>query len=149
MRKALQRNNEHVHESTVVAADMRCEDDDPRDEEDAAEDDDEKVTIERAFLSSGGRGVKQKENSNTVSNDATVGKNVAGSSSMSNNDTVSGNNVDTSSIAAKIHDMERQMLEGKLVLVGDDGIPVKSLNVDGQASSMDPFTCLSNTFGTP
>ncbi|GJU97975.1 hypothetical protein Tco_1327246 [Tanacetum coccineum] len=59
------------------------------------------VTMECAFRSSGGRGVKQKENSNTVSNDATVGKNVAGSSSMSNNDTVSGNNVDTSSIAAK------------------------------------------------
>ncbi|GKB46970.1 RNA-directed DNA polymerase, eukaryota, reverse transcriptase zinc-binding domain protein [Tanacetum coccineum] len=38
---------------------------------------------------------------------------------------------------------------GKLVLVGDDGIPLKPLNVDGQATVMDPFPCLSNTFGTP
>nr|GEW60863.1 RNA-directed DNA polymerase, eukaryota, reverse transcriptase zinc-binding domain protein [Tanacetum cinerariifolium] len=41
------------------------------------------------------------------------------------------------------------MLEGKLVLVGDDGIPLKPLNVDGQATVMDHFPCLSNTFGTP
>ncbi|GJS91516.1 hypothetical protein Tco_0774152 [Tanacetum coccineum] len=77
------------------------------------------VEIERGFLSSGGRGVKQKKN---------VGKHVVISSSMSNDDTVSGNKEDTSSIAAKINDIERQMLE---------------------ASTMDPFSCLSNTFGTP
>ncbi|GJX88148.1 zinc finger, CCHC-type containing protein [Tanacetum coccineum] len=40
------------------------------------------------------------------------------------------------------------MLEGKLMLVRDDGIPVKLVNVDGQASAMDPFTCLFDTFGT-
>ncbi|GKA85442.1 hypothetical protein Tco_0807096 [Tanacetum coccineum] len=33
---------------------------------------------------------------------------------------------DTSSIAAKIHNMERQMLEGKLVLVGDDVLPLNA-----------------------
>ncbi|GJY67148.1 hypothetical protein Tco_0469386 [Tanacetum coccineum] len=78
------------------------------------------VNKERGFLSSGGRGVKQKKNLNTMSNDATVGKHVVGSSVMS-----------------------------KLVLVGDDGIPLKPLNVDGQASAMDYFTYLSNTFDTP
>ncbi|GJY46936.1 RNA-directed DNA polymerase, eukaryota, reverse transcriptase zinc-binding domain protein [Tanacetum coccineum] len=51
---------------------------------------------------------------------------------MSNDDIVSGNKEDTSSIAAKIHDIKRQMLEGKFVLVGDDVIPFKPLNVDGQ-----------------
>ncbi|GKF11598.1 hypothetical protein Tco_0049524, partial [Tanacetum coccineum] len=33
---------------------------------------------------------------------------------------------DTSSIAAKIHNMECQMLEGKLVLVGDDVLPLNA-----------------------
>ncbi|GJT44078.1 putative reverse transcriptase domain-containing protein [Tanacetum coccineum] len=68
---------------------------------------------------------------------------------MSKDHTHSGNKEDKTSITTMIHDTKRQMLEGKLVLVGDDGIPVKSLNVDGQASSMDHFPCMSNMFGTP
>ncbi|GJZ14771.1 hypothetical protein Tco_0550448 [Tanacetum coccineum] len=36
-----------------------------------------------------------------------------------------------------------------LVLVGDDGITVKSMNVDGQDSTIDHFLCFSDTFGTP
>ncbi|GJT30398.1 hypothetical protein Tco_0910673 [Tanacetum coccineum] len=99
-----------------------------------------------AWFFEGGRSVTQKKISNIVSSDATIGKHVVGSSSMSNYDTASGNKVDTSSIAAKIHDIEHQILEGKLMLVGDDGIHVKPFIVDGQASA---FPCLSNTFGTP
>ncbi|GJS26752.1 hypothetical protein Tco_0487372 [Tanacetum coccineum] len=110
------------------------------------------LIMERGFLSSGGRAIKQKKNSNTdscVLNDAdNVGKHVAGSSSMSKDDIVSRNKEDMSSTVAKIHDIERQMLEGKLVLVGDDEIPLKPLNVDGQATIMDHFPCLSNTFST-
>ncbi|GKG03790.1 hypothetical protein Tco_0314177 [Tanacetum coccineum] len=64
---------------------------------------------------------------------------------MSKDDIVSRNKEDMSSIVAKIHDIERQMLEGKLVLVGDDEIPLKPLNVDGQATIMDHFPCLSDT----
>nr|GEV56720.1 RNA-directed DNA polymerase, eukaryota [Tanacetum cinerariifolium] len=68
----------------------------------------------------GGR-KKVKNKDAYVSNEAgTVGKHVAGSSLMSNNDIVSGNKQDISSIAANIHDIKRQMLEGKFVLVGDD-----------------------------
>nr|GEU47851.1 copia protein [Tanacetum cinerariifolium] len=111
------------------------------------------VIMGRGFLSLGGRVVKQKKNSNTdscVLNDAaTVGKHVAGSSSMSKDDIVSGNMEDMSSIVAKIHDIERQMLEGKLVFVGDDEMPLKSLNVDGQATVMDHFPYLFDTFGAP
>nr|GEV18501.1 hypothetical protein [Tanacetum cinerariifolium] len=66
--------------------------------------------MESGFPSSGGRGVKQKKN---------VGKHVVISSSLSNDDTVSGNKEDTGSVAAKVNDIERQMLEGTLVLVGD------------------------------
>ncbi|GJS54509.1 endonuclease/exonuclease/phosphatase family protein, partial [Tanacetum coccineum] len=50
---------------------------------------------------------------------------------MSNDDRVSVNDEDTSSIAAKIRDMERRMLEGKLVLSGDDQEPLNPLNADG------------------
>nr|GEV47828.1 retrovirus-related Pol polyprotein from transposon TNT 1-94 [Tanacetum cinerariifolium] len=112
-----------------------------------------KIIMERGLLSLGGRVVKQKKNSNTdscVLNDAaTVGKHVAGSSSMSKDDIVSGNTEDMSSIVAKIHDIERQMLEGKLVFVGDDEMPLKYLNVDGQATVMDHFPYLFDTFGAP
>ena len=34
----------------------------------------------------------------------------------------------STSLVAKIHDLESQMLEGNLVLVGDDGKPLKSSN---------------------
>ncbi|GJU91760.1 hypothetical protein Tco_1304183 [Tanacetum coccineum] len=50
---------------------------------------------------------------------------------LSNDDRVSVNDEDTSSIAAKIRDMERRMLEGKLVLSGDDQEPLNPLNADG------------------
>ncbi|GJY78350.1 RNA-directed DNA polymerase, eukaryota, reverse transcriptase zinc-binding domain protein [Tanacetum coccineum] len=77
------------------------------------------------------------------------GNSNVGSSSMSNDDTISVNKEDTRSITVKIHDIERQMLEGKLVLVGDDRIPLKPLNFDGQAIVMNHFPCSSDTFGTP
>ena len=38
------------------------------------------------------------------------------------------------------------MLEDKLVLVGDDGVPLKPVNVDSQATDMEPFPSLSNSF---
>ncbi|GKB41112.1 hypothetical protein Tco_0886054 [Tanacetum coccineum] len=41
------------------------------------------------------------------------------------------------------------MLEGKLVLVGYDGLPLKPMNDDGQTTVMDHFPWLSDTFGTP
>ncbi|GKC68000.1 hypothetical protein Tco_1100598 [Tanacetum coccineum] len=43
----------------------------------------------------------------------------------------------------------REMIKGKLVLVGDDGIPFKNLNADSQSNVMDHFPCFSDTFGTP
>ncbi|GKD39127.1 retrovirus-related pol polyprotein from transposon TNT 1-94 [Tanacetum coccineum] len=58
---------------------------------------------------------------------AIMGTEVVGSSLKSNDDSISGNKEDASSIAAKTHDNERKMLEGKLVLVGDDGVLVKPL----------------------
>ncbi|GJY95863.1 hypothetical protein Tco_0512224 [Tanacetum coccineum] len=66
-----------------------------------------------------------------------------------NDHTVSSNKEGTSSLAVNIHDIERQIIKGKLVLVGDYGIPLKPLNADGQATSMDHFPCMSNMFGTP
>ena len=62
---------------------------------------------------------------------------------------VTVNEEDTSSLAAKIHDIECQMLHGKLVLVSDDGEHLKPLNVDGQTNTMESFPCFSDTFGTP
>ncbi|GJW37320.1 hypothetical protein Tco_0060240 [Tanacetum coccineum] len=41
------------------------------------------------------------------------------------------------------------MVEGKLVLVGYDELPLKPMNVDGETKFMDPFPCLSDTFGAP
>ncbi|GJS23504.1 hypothetical protein Tco_0452136 [Tanacetum coccineum] len=38
--------------------------------------------------------------------------------------------VPKSVLAAKIHDMERQMLDGKLVLVDNEGVPLKPMYVD-------------------
>ncbi|GJU70154.1 copia-type polyprotein [Tanacetum coccineum] len=67
-------------------------------------------------------------------------------SSKSNEETASVNVEDTSSIAAKIQ--VSQFLEGKLVLMGDDWKLLKPMKADGQASAMDPFPCLSHTFGT-
>ncbi|GKF24711.1 hypothetical protein Tco_0077033 [Tanacetum coccineum] len=57
----------------------------------------------------------------------TMGIEVVGSLLKSNDDSISGNKEDASSIVVKVHDIERQMLEGKLVLVGDDGVLVKPL----------------------
>ncbi|GKD91126.1 hypothetical protein Tco_1366633 [Tanacetum coccineum] len=101
--------------------------------------------MERGFLSLGGRGVKQKkgdtivkttvnkENNNDDLGKGTTSGNVDTTSTCieeRNVESGSTSNVelnvekeDTSSITAKIHDMERQMLIGKLVLVGDDGLP--------------------------
>ncbi|GJU83326.1 hypothetical protein Tco_1285691 [Tanacetum coccineum] len=42
---------------------------------------------------------------------------------MSKDHTHSGNKEDKTSITTMIHDTKRQMLEGKLVLLGDDGTP--------------------------
>ncbi|GKC18870.1 copia-type polyprotein [Tanacetum coccineum] len=41
------------------------------------------------------------------------------------------------------------MLEGKLVFVSDDGVPMKPLNFNGQATIMELFTCFSDMFDTP
>ncbi|GKB72708.1 RNA-directed DNA polymerase, eukaryota, partial [Tanacetum coccineum] len=54
--------------------------------------------------------------------------------------------IETCKLRLSIYDVECQ--EGKLMLVGDDGMPVKPMNVDGQASSMDHFPCLSDMFST-
>ncbi|GKB74261.1 acidic leucine-rich nuclear phosphoprotein 32 family member A [Tanacetum coccineum] len=92
-----------------------------------------------------GRGVKQKkgdtivkttvnkENNNDDLGKGTTSGNVDTTSTCieeRNVESSSTSNVelnvekeDTSSITAKIHDMERQILVGKLVLVGDDGLP--------------------------
>ncbi|GJZ38563.1 hypothetical protein Tco_0585126 [Tanacetum coccineum] len=59
------------------------------------------------FLSLRGRGFKQNKNLNIVSNDVIVGKNVAGSSSMSNNDTASGNKEDTRVATTSTPDVEQ------------------------------------------
>ncbi|GJS49475.1 RNA-directed DNA polymerase, eukaryota [Tanacetum coccineum] len=55
-----------------------------------------------------------------------------------------GNKKDLSSIVAKIQDMKRQLLEGKRVLMVEDGLPMKK--ADGQI--MDRFPSLANTFST-
>nr|GEX93094.1 hypothetical protein [Tanacetum cinerariifolium] len=59
-------------------------------------------------------GCKNVKNKDTyvLNDDATMGKHVAGSSSMSNDDIVSGNKEDTRYITRKINDTKRQMLEG-------------------------------------
>ncbi|GJX96758.1 hypothetical protein Tco_0352556 [Tanacetum coccineum] len=77
-----------------------------------------------------------------------IGREMGGHKNVKNKDTYVSNKDDASSIVAKIHDIKSQMLEGKLVLVGDDVIPLKPLNVDGQAYAMDPFPCLSDTFAS-
>ncbi|GJX68552.1 hypothetical protein Tco_0304279 [Tanacetum coccineum] len=46
--------------------------------------------------------------------------------------TLVSSNEDMSSIVVKINDIEQKMLNGKVVLVGDDGIPVGPVNVDGK-----------------
>nr|GEU46946.1 hypothetical protein [Tanacetum cinerariifolium] len=83
-------------------------------------------SMERGFLSSGRRGVKQK-NSNIMSTSVNMDYN---STSKSNDDTVSGNKEYTMFIVEKIQDIKRQMLEGKIVLVGNDGISFKPLNAN-------------------
>ena len=78
---------------------------------------------------------------------------------------IDGSNAEeTSSQPTKISNIEHQMLECKLVLLGDDGEPLKPsmnvattkrkdtevcLNACGQATEMELFPCLSDTFGTP
>ncbi|GJU28404.1 constans-like protein [Tanacetum coccineum] len=104
-------------------------------------------------LSLGGKGVKQKKNSNSFNTsfdnvnhiEVVVCKNVASTSSLSNDATDNGNKKDLSSIVANIRDMQRQLLEGKRVLVGHDELPIKK--VYGQV--MDPFPSLADTFGIP
>jgi hypothetical protein len=44
--------------------------------------------------------------------------------------------------------MERKMLEGKLVLVGNDGVPLKHLNAN-RKYTMEPFLSLYESFGSP
>ena len=41
------------------------------------------------------------------------------------------------------------MLEGKLVLVGDDGLPLKHVNANSQANVMGTFPSLFKSFGSP
>ncbi|GKC65967.1 hypothetical protein Tco_1098565 [Tanacetum coccineum] len=96
----------------------------------------------------GSKNVKNKDA--CLSNEAaTMGKYVAGSSSLTNDDIVCRNKEDTGFIVANIGDIKRQILKGKFLLVGDNVIPLKPLNVDGQDYAMDSFPCLSNTCGTP
>nr|GEU80642.1 hypothetical protein [Tanacetum cinerariifolium] len=114
--------------------------------------------MKRSFLSSGHRGVKLKKGTNIViphvskdtnkreSGNLLTSDNVATTSTCNEEQNLEPNvehvthvssNENTSSITPKINNMERKMLEGKLVLVGGDGIHVKPVNVDGQASIKD------------
>nr|GEV09576.1 hypothetical protein [Tanacetum cinerariifolium] len=116
------------------------------------------VNMECSFLSSRHRGVKLNNGANIVipyvskdtnkrkSDNLLTSDNVATTSTCNEEQNLEPNvehvthvssNEDTSSITPMINDMERQMLEGKLVLVGDDGIHVKPVNADGQASIKD------------
>ncbi|PWA90417.1 basic-leucine zipper domain-containing protein [Artemisia annua] len=96
------------------------------------------------FLIREGKGGSKKDR-----NKVTTGLKVVVYSSKSNEEPVSVNVEDTGSIAAKIQDIERQLLEGKLVLMGNDGEPLKSLKSDGQANTMEVFPCLSDSLSTP
>ncbi|GJY68891.1 zinc finger, CCHC-type containing protein [Tanacetum coccineum] len=106
--------------------------------------------MEKVFFN--GRRVKEKEiNGKSGSNSAI--KNVTQVADFNNVHTSNATtnvavNMDTSSLDEKICDMERKMLEGKLVFVDDNGVLLKPLNVD-QPTAMEPFHCLSDTFGTP
>ncbi|PWA43162.1 protein argonaute 4A [Artemisia annua] len=107
--------------------------------------------MKHAFLSSGGRGVKQKKGTSTMSTIVNNDNHEDGvtdgrRSNVNNNDAVSME--DMIFLDAKIRDREHKMLEGKLMLVGDDGVPLKPLNV-GQPTAMEPFLCFSDMFGTP
>ncbi|GJW04266.1 hypothetical protein Tco_1563122 [Tanacetum coccineum] len=53
---------------------------------------------------------------------------------LHNTPTISVNEDDMCSIATNICDMNRKMPEGKFVLVGDDGVPFKPMNVDTQST---------------
>lgn len=76
-----------------------------------------------------GNGVMEKDsatfgqdlNMSNPSMDTTIGQNLD-CASIANN----SSDEDTCSIAAKIHDLVRQMLKGKSVLVGDDGLHVNA-----------------------
>lgn len=48
-------------------------------------------------------------------------------------------------LAAKVSNIERQIIEGKLVLMGEDGDPLKPLKAGGLANIMEEFPCLSNS----
>ena len=100
------------------------------------------------FLDSGGMDNKRNKKRERQGKDEN-GRNGLKTIVFSTKCHATGNEEDTSSLAEKIHDVERQMLHGKLVLVGDDGEPLKLLNIDGQTNSMESFPCFLDTFGTP
>ena len=100
------------------------------------------------FLDSGGMDNKRNKKRKRQGKDEN-GRNDLKAIVFSTKSLVTVNEEDTSSLAAKIHDIERQMLYGKHVLLGDDGEHLKPLNVDGQTNTMESFPCLSDTFGTP
>nr|GEU99646.1 hypothetical protein [Tanacetum cinerariifolium] len=90
----------------------------------------------KVVLGIGGEGVGRKNKKNKLMSGLNeVEKHVL------NDDTVSGNTNDMSFIAVKINDIECKMLEGMLALVGDNVILIKTLNVDGQSTAVDPFPC--------
>ncbi|GJR19883.1 hypothetical protein Tco_0968410 [Tanacetum coccineum] len=80
----------------------------------------------------GGRKNVKNKDTYVSNDDATIGKHVGGSSSMSNDDIVSGNKEDTRYITRKIHDTERQMLEGikekKILFFVDRGMNIECVN---------------------
>ncbi|GJW37319.1 hypothetical protein Tco_0060239 [Tanacetum coccineum] len=94
------------------------------------------LSMEKGLLGSGRRGGGHNNNNNKNNNETCSLKEAA--------------TVGNHATAGKhINDIERQMLEGKLVLVGYDGLPLKPMNDDGQTTIMDHFPWLSDTFGTP
>nr|GEU79201.1 selenoprotein F [Tanacetum cinerariifolium] len=89
--------------------------------------------MKSGFLSSRGRGVKQKGGSNARKTTMTCGKDVEGASSMIDQ-TLVGQFTSFSdaygspspfTLEEILRDIKRQIYEGKLVLVGDDGKPLK------------------------
>nr|GEW49590.1 RNA-directed DNA polymerase, eukaryota [Tanacetum cinerariifolium] len=93
------------------------------------------LRVKSGFLSSRGRGVKQKGGSNARKTTMTSGKDVEGVSSMISSDQPLVGQFTSFSDAYGspspftleeiLGDIKRQICEGKLVLVGDDGKPLK------------------------